>query len=303
MIYIISLWFAVFIAWFIHSYQRKKQLSSLIESEGEFEGVQGVKTVIDVDHFEASLRLKIKFFFKQLHNLLSPNITLKLIAFFGITATALYFINSFLLHADYMYCLMICEPVLFFVFVIKLQQRKAQKFQNDFPDALNILVGALSAGQSVVHAFEYVGKTLDNDVGQEFRYMAERLLIGEDADDVLSRSANSFPYVEYFFFASTIRLNLSRGGQLKEVISRINRIMFEARAMDKKKNALTSEARASAKIIGCLPLFFLLILRFSAPENYNFVMFEDAGKPLFYYVLISELIGFFCIWMILKGVE
>ncbi|MCX9564789.1 type II secretion system F family protein, partial [Vibrio cholerae] len=134
-------------------------------------------------------------------------------------------------------------------------------------------------------------------------FMAERLLIGEDPDEVLARSAASFPYVEYFFFASTIRINLSRGGQLKEVINRINRIMFDARAVDKKKNALTSEARSSAKIIAALPVIFLLILKFTSPENYNFVMFEEGGKPIFYYVVISELIGFFCIWMILRGVD
>ena len=79
--------------------------------------------------------------------------------------------------------------------------------------------------------------------------------------------------------------------------------MFDSRAVEKKKNALTSEARASAKIIACLPVIFLIILKFTSPENYSFVMFEDAGQPIFYYVLVSELLGFFCIWLILRGVN
>ncbi|HAS8147563.1 TPA: pilus assembly protein TadB, partial [Vibrio vulnificus] len=66
---------------------------------------------------------------------------------------------------------------------------------------------------------------------------------------------------------------------------------------------LTSEARMSAKIIACLPVIFLLILKFTSPENYNYVMFEEGGKPIFYYVLTSEIIGFICIWFILRGVK
>ncbi len=79
--------------------------------------------------------------------------------------------------------------------------------------------------------------------------------------------------------------------------------MFEARAIEKKKNALTSEARSSAKIIAALPVVFMFILKLTSPENYQFVMFEEGGKPIFYYVLISEMIGFFLIYMILRSVK
>tara|TARA_B100001059_G_scaffold182622_1_gene183852 strand:- start:1583 stop:2275 length:693 start_codon:yes stop_codon:yes gene_type:complete len=229
--------------------------------------------------------------------------SLKLILFVSVTASAVYAVNEFFLRQDYFVCLLLAEPILFFVFYTKLKQRQMDRFKTNFPDALNILSGAISSGQSIIHAFEYVGKQLDNDVGKEFKLMAERLLIGEDPDDVLERSSNTFPYLEYFFFASTIRINLARGGQLKDVINKINRLMFDSRAVEKKKNALTSEARASAKIIACLPVIFLIILKFTSPENYSFVMFEEAGQPIFYYVLVSELLGFFCIWLILRGVN
>lgn len=296
-------WLALLVYFLLSKRKTHQEITRLIENVGSFEGVKGVKAVIDAERFEESLQVRIKRVAREFTQLLNPNPTLKLLMFFLISAIAVYFINDFFLQQTYWKVLLFLQPLLFVVFIIKLRAHKTAKFQSNFPDALNILSGALSSGQSIVHAFEYVGKQLDNDVGYEFKFMAERLLIGEDPDEVLARSAASFPYVEYFFFASTIRINLSRGGQLKEVINRINRIMFDARAVDKKKNALTSEARSSAKIIAALPVIFLLILKFTSPENYNFVMFEEGGKPIFYYVVISELIGFFCIWMILRGVD
>ncbi|CAI2329197.1 TPA: type II secretion system F family protein [Vibrio parahaemolyticus] len=303
MLIVISLWVAVALFLFIGHVKRQKEITSIIEQSNTFEGVTGSRAVIDSESFDVSYKKKVKDKFKQLKKLLSPNAGLKLIGFFAASSIAVYCVNDWFFMFEYWKVLMALEPILFVMFILKLSGIQAQRFKDNFPDALNILSGALSSGQSIVHAFEYVGTQLDNEVGEEFKKMSERLLIGEDPDDVLARSAASFPYVEYFFFAATIRINLSRGGQLKDVINRINRIMFEARAIEKKKNALTSEARASAKIIAALPVIFIMILKVTSPENYNFVMFEEGGKPIFYYVLVSEAIGFFFIYMILRGVR
>ncbi|MCG6436025.1 type II secretion system F family protein [Vibrio parahaemolyticus] len=303
MLIVISLWVAVALFLFIGHVKRQKEITSIIEQSNTFEGVTGSRAVIDSESFDVSYKKKVKDKFKQLKKLLSPNAGLKLIGFFAASSIAVYCVNDWFFMFEYWKVLLALEPILFVMFILKLSGIQAQRFKDNFPDALNILSGALSSGQSIVHAFEYVGTQLDNEVGEEFKKMSERLLIGEDPDDVLARSAASFPYVEYFFFAATIRINLSRGGQLKDVINRINRIMFEARAIEKKKNALTSEARASAKIIAALPVIFIMILKVASPENYNFVMFEEGGKPIFYYVLVSEAIGFFFIYMILRGVR
>ncbi|EJG0321753.1 type II secretion system F family protein, partial [Vibrio parahaemolyticus] len=290
MLIVISLWVAVALFLFIGHVKRQKEITSIIEQSNTFEGVTGSRAVIDSESFDVSYKKKVKDKFKQLKKLLSPNAGLKLIGFFAASSIAVYCFNDWFFMFEYWKVLLALEPILFVMFILKLSGIQAQRFKDNFPDALNILSGALSSGQSIVHAFEYVGTQLDNEVGEEFKKMSERLLIGEDPDDVLARSAASFPYVEYFFFAATIRINLSRGGQLKDVINRINRIMFEARAIEKKKNALTSEARASAKIIAALPVIFIMILKVTSPENYNFVMFEEGGKPIFYYVLVSEAI-------------
>ncbi len=303
MLIVISLWVAVALFLFIGHVKRQKEITSIIEQSNTFEGVTGSRAVIDSESFDVSYKKKVKDKFNQLKKLLSPNAGLKLIGFFAASSIAVYCVNDWFFMFEYWKVLLALEPILFVMFILKLSGIQAQRFKDNFPDALNILSGALSSGQSIVHAFEYVGTQLDNEVGEEFKKMSERLLIGEDPDDVLARSAASFPYVEYFFFAATIRINLSRGGQLKDVINRINRIMFEARAIEKKKNALTSEARASAKIIAALPVIFIMILKVTSPENYNFVMFEEGGKPIFYYVLVSEAIGFFFIYMILRGVR
>jgi len=184
-----------------------------------------------------------------------------------------------------------------------LANRAKNNFESAFPDALNMLASAVSAGESIMYAIIFVGQSLDNDVGREFKLMGERLQLGETPDKVFQKSCMRYPYPTFLFFVITLRANMQRGGQLKEIISRLNRLIFDSNAMEKKKYAMTSEARSSAKIVGSIPFIFLFILQYLSPENFEFVMFNDAGKPILYYVLLSEFIGMSIIWSLMKGVK
>ncbi|EGR2795680.1 pilus assembly protein TadB [Vibrio navarrensis] len=184
-----------------------------------------------------------------------------------------------------------------------LQKREQTQFEDSFPDALNMLSSAVSSGESITHAIMYVGNTLNSDVGREFKIMGKRLQLGESPDDVFRKACLRFPYPSFHFFVITLRANMQRGGQLKEVILRLNRLLFNARSIEKKKFALTSEARTSAKIVAAIPFFFLFMLQYLSPENYEFVMFDPAGRPILYYVLISEAIGITIVWGLMKSVR
>lgn len=184
-----------------------------------------------------------------------------------------------------------------------LQKREQKQFDETFPDALNMLASAISAGESIGRGIMYVGDNLEGEVGREFKLMGERLKMGESIDEVFRKSCLRFPNPNFHFFVITLRANMQRGGQLKEIMTRLNRQMFEARAVERKKFALTSEARISAKIVSATPFFFLFILQFLSPENFEFVMFNPEGRPLLYYLVISEAIGMAIIWALMKRVK
>ncbi|MFH0290802.1 type II secretion system F family protein [Vibrio owensii] len=184
-----------------------------------------------------------------------------------------------------------------------LQKRQQEAFENAFPDALNMLSSAVSSGESIMHAIIYVGKTLQGDVGEEFRRMGEKLRLGESPENVFRKSCERFPYPSFYFFVITLRANMQRGGQLKDVIARLNRLMFDARAIEKKKYALTAEARMSVKIVVAIPFSVLFMLQFISPDNFEFLMFHPAGKPILYYLLVSEGLGLWMVWMLMRGAQ
>lgn len=191
-----------------------------------------------------------------------------------------------------------------FVFLYRwLQAREQKMFDQAFPDALNMMTSAISSGESIMHSIIYVGKTLDGEVGKEFKTMGQRMQLGESIDDVFRKSCARFPYPSFYFFVICLRANIQRGGQLKDIMMRLNRMMFNARSVDKKKLSMTAEARMSVKIVAAIPFCFLFLLQYLSPENYEYVMFNPGGRPILYYVIISEAIGIGIVWFLMKGVR
>lgn len=184
-----------------------------------------------------------------------------------------------------------------------LVTRRRRDFENTFPDALNILMSAVTAGDSLMQAISYVGEVMHNPIGREFKLMGDRLKLGESPEVVLKRSCKNYPYSEFLFFTVTLRANIARGGQLKGVLARLIRVLVDARTLEKKKMAMTSEARISAKIVAAIPLIFMVILNQINPSNVDFVLHDPEGRVVLFYVLGSELIGLFIVWLLVRGVR
>ena len=184
---------------------------------------------------------------------------------------------------------------------LKVYEKK--QFEAAFPDALNMLTGAISSGESLMHGIIFVGDSLSGMVGKEFKLMGQRLSMGQPADEVLSQSCERFPYPSFYFFAIALRANINRGGQLKEIIRRLNQIMFDNQTLEKKKKTVTAEARMSAWIVAAIPFCFMIMMKFMSPDNFDFVMYEDEGRPILYYVLASELFGLGIIYFLMKRVQ
>lgn len=278
-------------------------LAELIEKEDKIKrGVEeqavDLKSLTDRD-FKDRVQIAWKNFIKQLGQFAY----IKIIALVCLLAFIGHYFNKNFLRGDEL------SVVIFFVgigsvfFVRWMQVRQRKLFEQNFPDALNMMTSAVSAGESITHAIMYVGNTLDGDVGKEFKIMAQRMQLGENIDDVFRKATERFPYPSFYFFVICLRANIQRGGQLKDIMQRLNRMMFNARSVEKKTLSMTAEARTSVKIVAAIPFFFLVLLQYLSPQNFDFVMFNSHGRPILYYVLVSEAIGVAIIWLLMKGVR
>ncbi len=216
---------------------------------------------------------------------------------------ALYLVNFAYFRIDN--TLFLLSEILIMIFAVwKFGQRQNRKlFEQVFPEVLQILNSASSAGSGLLSAFERCGQDIGGQIGEEFKNIHRRLVLGEDPSSVFDDSYSRYPYKEYYFFIMTIKLNLSKGGQIREVINRLSRVISASKKMEQKKKAMTSEARMSAMIVGCFPVGFFIFMRFAQPENFDFLINNPSGRIVLYGVFGSQLFGFLIIWWLMRRVS
>lgn len=236
-------------------------------------------------------------------DVLGPRSVIYITTYLFSTAFVLWYLFTRVINFGSAWMFILMWFALLYIGYRYLVNRRRKLFTNSFPDVLNMLMSAVTAGDSLMHAIGYVGEKTDSAIGHEFKLMSERLKMGETPEVVLERACKRYPYPEFVFFTLTIKANLARGGQLKSVLARLIRVLVDARTLEKKKMSMTSEARVSAKIVAAIPLGFTLFLSQMAPQNLEILADHPTGHLVIMYVVGSELLGLFIVWLLVKGVN
>lgn len=142
----------------------------------------------------------------------------------------------------------------------KLISRRVNRFTNNFPDALDLLVRGLRSGLPVSETMNVVSREVPGPVGEEFKLITERIKIGKSMDQSLQETAKRLGTAEFQFFCITLAIQRETGGNLAETLSNLASVLRQRAQMKLKIRAMSSESKASAYIIGALPfLVFGLI--------------------------------------------
>lgn len=181
-----------------------------------------------------------------------------------------------------------------------LKKRRYQQFSVDFSEALTTIGGAISSGRTFLQAMSDYSQNSNNSLSREFTAISRRLNFGEQAEVVFMESWRNYPYREYYFFIVAILLNINSGGRLREVLNKLQRSISNSIAMEKKMLSMTSEMRMSSKITGAIPFVFLILLKFISPENFQYVLEDEDGRVLLYYLIGSETLGLLVIKFLMR---
>ncbi len=162
-----------------------------------------------------------------------------------------------------------------------------------FPDAIDLMVRGLRAGLPVAESFITVSKELPAPMGDTFATISQQTQLGMPMEKALSENATKLGITEFNFFVTTIILQRETGGNLSEILNNLSDMLRQRHMMKMKIGALSSEARASAYIIGALPFLVFVILQVVSP-HYLRPLFDDprGNKALIGAILSLSMGGF-----------
>lgn len=155
-----------------------------------------------------------------------------------------------------------------------LAKRRIKKFSAAFADAVDILVRGIKTGLPVNDCFKIMARESPEPLGSEFQRLLEGLSVGMSLPEALDRMYERMPTPELKFFCIVIAIQQKTGGNLAEALTNLTTVLRARRLMREKIKAMSSEAVASALIIGSLPPLVMTIVMITSP-SYMIVMFTD----------------------------
>lgn len=135
-------------------------------------------------------------------------------------------------------------------FMIK---RRVNKFNSNFPDAIELMVRGLRSGLPITETLGIVAGEITGPVGAEFRAVADKMKIGRTMDVALQETSDRLGTAEFQFFVITLAIQRETGGNLAETLSNLADVLRKRGQMKLKIRAMSSESKASAYIVGSLP--------------------------------------------------
>jgi tight adherence protein B len=178
--------------------------------------------------------------------------------------------------------------------------RRMKLFANLLPEAIGLMVRSIKSGLPITESFQIIGREMPDPIGAEFRQVCDQIRIGQQQDQALWDTAKRIGVPEMKFLCVTLAVQRETGGNLAETLENLDNILRRRRQMRLKVKALSSEARASAMIIGSLPFLMTGVLSV-ADAGYLSILFTDhLGNMLLAGGCASMSFGTLVMWKMVR---
>jgi len=178
--------------------------------------------------------------------------------------------------------------------------KRLNRFQRDFPDAMDMMTRAIRAGHALGSGVRLVGEEMPDPVGPEFARIAEELRLGRDINEALAGLEQRVPAEDVRFFCTAVSIQRTTGGNLAEVLDRLSEVIRERYKLLSHARVLSTQHRWSAILVGLSPIVFAIIFQLIHPDYFT-AFFESPTAPMLLGVgLAFEAVGFFWVWRIAK---
>jgi tight adherence protein B len=159
-----------------------------------------------------------------------------------------------------------------------LTNRRKKKFTENFATAIDVIVRSVKSGLPTNEALRIVAREVPNPVGSEFHNLVESLKVGVTLEQAMKRMMESMPTPEVGFFAIVMTIQTKSGGNLSEALGNLSAVLRDRKRLQGKIKAMSSEAKASAMIIGSLPPGVMGIVYVTTPTYIAKLFTERAGN-------------------------
>ncbi len=185
----------------------------------------------------------------------------------------------------------VCSLLIPHVFVNLSFRRRQTKFIKYFPEAIDLMVRGVKAGLPIVESMQAAAEEIPDPVGNELTRITDGIRLGRNLDEMLWETSHRLDLQEFKFFTIALSIQRETGGNISESLNNLSEVLRSRRHLKRKVKAMSSEAKASAYIIGSLPFIMTGIIYTTNPEYITGLFTDPRGQIAIGGALLSIVLG------------
>ena len=158
-----------------------------------------------------------------------------------------------------------------------LRKRREARFLETLADAVDVIVRGVKAGLPLLDCIKMITMESPEPLKTEFRLILETQAIGVPLGEACAKLYERTPLPEANFFGIVVAIQQKAGGNLSEALGNLSKVLRDRKKMRAKIQAMSQEAKASAAIIGALPIAVMILVYLTTPQYISLLFTHPTG--------------------------
>jgi len=187
-----------------------------------------------------------------------------------------------------------------FFFVSHRRAKRFRKFEEDFPEAIDLLARAVRAGHAFPTSLEIIANEVSEPVAGEFRTLFEEQKFGLPMRDALTNMMTRIPVIDVKFFVTAVMLQRETGGNLAEILDKLSYVIRERFKIHRQVRVYTAQGRLTMMVLMGLPPLVVIVMQITNPHFIRVLWDDPLGHLAVAVGATLQVIGFFIIRRIIR---
>ena len=199
--------------------------------------------------------------------------------------------------------MMVAAPIGGALPIFWLKQRKSsrmKKFEEEFPEALDLLSRAIRAGHAFQTGLGMVAEEMRAPVGPEFKKVFEQQNFGLPLRDAMNGLATRVPLLDVRFFITAVAIQRESGGNLSEILDNLSHVVRERFKIQRQVRVHSAHGRITGFVLLALPAALGVALSFINPDHMKLLWTEQMGRTMLMAVIVMQTVGYVWIRRVIK---
>jgi tight adherence protein B len=177
---------------------------------------------------------------------------------------------------------------------------RLKRFEEQFPEALDLLSRAIRAGHAFQTAMGMVADELPDPVGPEFKKTFEQQNYGLPLREALNELSTRLALIDVRFFVTAVLIQRDTGGNLSEILDNLAHVVRERFKIRRQVRVHTAHGRFTGYVLLALPAALAIALSFINPEHMQTLFHERMGQMMLVGAIVMQSVGFLWIRQVIK---